>query len=266
MRVSIMGFNQEYAISLRKEVDVRGKMVERKIDCTDLLILRWFVDFYPNMRKIEHEGKQYAWLTRKKLAADLPIVDISEKAFSERLQKLVDFKILTYVLIKEGGTFAAYGFGENYGKLLNTTVSVQTDTGGNSNGQGEGGQTDNKDKPIINKSVKDISKKKASKTSFDAIIAGYTDDEKTVELLKEWLKVRKAKRAAMTDLAIQMNIDKLDKLADQSHMSVVEYLSEVIYRGWAAFFVINNYSKPTKTVGANGIAIEDKPSELDGIL
>ena len=108
--------------------------------------------------------------------------------------------------------------------------------------------------------------KKGSKTSFDAIIAAYTDDEKTIELLQEWLKVRKAKRAAMTDRAIQMNIDKLNKLAAESHMSVVEYLSEVICRGWAAFYVINNYGKQAKTYGANGIAIEDKPSELGGIL
>ena len=57
----------------------------------------------------------------------------------------------------------------------------------------------------------------------------------------EWLKVRKAKRAAMTDRAIQMNIDKLDKLAKESGMSVTEYLKEIICRGWAAFFAINNY-------------------------
>ena len=118
----------------------------------------------------------------------------------------------------------------------------------------------------IKPSTNTSKEKKVSKNSFDAIIAAYSTDEKTVELLQEWLKVRKAKRAAMTDRAIQMNIDKLDKLAADSRMSVVEYLSEVICRGWAAFYVINNYGKPARTYGANGIAIEDKPSELDGIL
>ena len=43
MRYTIEGFSQEYACSLRKEVD--GKTI--KLDCTDLVILRWFVDFYP---------------------------------------------------------------------------------------------------------------------------------------------------------------------------------------------------------------------------
>ena len=66
--------------------------------------------------------------------------------------------------------------------------------------------------------------------------------DEIVDLLNEWLNVRKAKRAAMTEGAIQMNIDKLDNLAAKSSMSVPEYLKEVICRGWAAFFPINNYN------------------------
>lgn len=136
--------------------------------------------------------------------------------------------------------------------------------------EGNGNTSEGKPIPDINTDEKPKSKntdkKKERKSSFDAIITAYTSDEKTVELLQEWLKVRKAKRAAMTDRAIQMNIDKLDRLAAESHMTVIEYLSEIICRGWAAFYVITNYGKPAKTYGANGIAIEDKPSELDGIL
>lgn len=85
-------------------------------------------------------------------------------------------------------------------------------------------------------------KKVSKKNSFDEIILNYSKDEETIDLLKEWLKVRKAKRAAMTDRAIKMNIDKLDILAKQSNMSVNQYLSEVICRGWAAFYAINTYS------------------------
>lgn len=85
-------------------------------------------------------------------------------------------------------------------------------------------------------------KKVSKKNSFDEIILNYSKDEETIDLLKEWLKVRKAKRAAMTDRAIKMNIDKLDSLAKQSNMSVNQYLSEVICRGWAAFYAINTYS------------------------
>lgn len=123
-------------------------------------------------------------------------------------------------------------------------------------------------------------KKKASKQgSFNEIIDSYlSPDGKSVrfedyaerrELLQEWLKVRKAKRAAMTDRAIQMNLEKLDDLAKQSRMSVTEYLREIICRGWAAFYVIKNYDngKPAPAkVGANGIAISSEASELDGVF
>jgi hypothetical protein len=126
----------------------------------------------------------------------------------------------------------------------------------------------------IKKSI--TKEKKVSKAnSFDAIIFEYA---KTLDvsirldvtdLLIEWLKVRKAKRAAMTDRAIQMNIDKLDTLAAQSKMSVVDYLKEIICRGWAAFYVINNYGgndRNNKNVGANGIALSNEKSELDELF
>ena len=96
---------------------------------------------------------------------------------------------------------------------------------------------------ISNTKELNTNKKKVSKkNSFDEIILNYSQDEETIDLLKEWLKVRKAKRAAMTDRAIKMNIDKLNSLAKQSNMSVNQYLSEVICRGWAAFYAINTYS------------------------
>lgn len=128
--------------------------------------------------------------------------------------------------------------------------------------------------------INNISNNKESKqASFNKIIDNYiSPDGKSVrfedyaerrELLQEWLKVRKAKRAAMTDRAIQMNIDKLDDLARQSRMTVTDYLKEIICRGWAAFYVINNYNngKPAPAkVGENGIAISSEKSELDGLF
>lgn len=99
---------------------------------------------------------------------------------------------------------------------------------------------------ISNTKELNTKKKVSKKNSFDEIILNYTQNSETVDLLKEWLKVRKAKRAAMTDRAIQMNINKLDNLAKKSNMSVNQYLEEVICRGWAAFYVINTYGYNNK--------------------
>ena len=92
------------------------------------------------------------------------------------------------------------------------------------------------------KSNTDNKKKESKRDSFDKIITEYAQTvenrEEVTDLLREWLKVRKAKRAAMTDRAIQMNIDKLNSLASASGMTVTEYLKEIICRGWAAFYEI----------------------------
>lgn len=86
--------------------------------------------------------------------------------------------------------------------------------------------------------------KKTRKTkSFDDIIDAYTSDPTTKDLLGAWLQNRKAKHSAMTDRAIQGNIDKLDQCAQASHMSVNDYLNEVICRGWSSFFTIDNYKR-----------------------
>ena len=120
LKYTIEGFNQEYAMTLKKEVEINGKKVLKKIDCTDLVILRWFVDFYPNMKKINVDGREYAWLTHGKLLEDLPIIDISKRSFIERMKKLVEFGILEYKLIKKGGTFSVYTFGENYKYMVSS--------------------------------------------------------------------------------------------------------------------------------------------------
>lgn len=86
-------------------------------------------------------------------------------------------------------------------------------------------------------------KKTRKAKSFDDIIDSYTSDPETKDLLGAWLQNRKAKRSAMTERAIQGNIDKLDQCAQASHMDVNDYLNEVICRGWGSFFVIENYKR-----------------------
>lgn len=280
MKYTIEGFSQEYALTLRKEVEVRGKMITKKIDCTDLVILRWFVDFYPNMKKVTVDGIQYAWLTHRKLLEDLPLIDINKRAFADRMQKLVEFNILTYKLIQEGGTYSLYGFGENYSKLIGydvqTTQGVQIETQGvcRSNDIGGAVQTTHKDKSIKDISIIDNNKER-NKDTFDKLIDEFCTSielskrETVNSLLKEWLKVRKAKRAAMTDKAIELNLKKLVELAKASNLSLEKYLEQVIMRGWQAFFPIKDFNnhKETATYGANGIKIDShRSADLDGIL
>lgn len=171
MRYTIEGFSQEYAMTLKKTVATSKGEKTVKIDCTDLVILRWFTDFYPNMPKTTIDGREYVMVTHSKLLEDLPMIDISKRAFIDRMQKLVDFGILDYQLVKKGGTFSFYTFGENYIHLVDDGrsnaqgVCVQThtgytfkrDTGIRSNVQGVYVQTYNKNSSINNSSINDSS-------------------------------------------------------------------------------------------------------------
>ena len=107
-------------------------------------------------------------------------------------------------------------------------------------------------KELNTKEEKRKKEKRAASSSFGKLLDDYADgDAELRELLGDWLKVRKAKRAALTDKAIQLNLDKLEQCAKDSGLAVYEYLREVIARGWAAFFVINTYSRNNNGGGKN---------------
>ena len=130
MRYTIEGFSQTEAIKFRRiEIvkDSKGNDKEKVVtlDCTDLVILRWFVDFWPNMMKVEIGGRQYAWLSYKAAIEDMPLLGIKKGMFALRLKKLVDFGILSHQTVKSGGTFSYYGFGPQYGRLIDTEHAQQ---------------------------------------------------------------------------------------------------------------------------------------------
>lgn len=242
MKYTIEGFNQAYAMTLKKEIEINGKIVTRKVDCTDLVILRWLVDFYPNMRSMEVDGERYVMVTFGKLQADLPMLDISKRAFSERLQKLADFGVLKYKFIKEGGTFALYALGENYVNLIASPeqgVCGQTHTGMRSNDNGVCGQTHTKDYSIINTSILNKRKEEeahASK-SIDDVIA--EQDIELQEPLQDFVKMRKAIKKPITTKGLELAVKKLRQMA-KSTAEAIEIINQSIMNSWQSFYPLHN--------------------------
>lgn len=104
--------------------------------------------------------------------------------------------------------------------------------------------------PDINTDNKpDIKERKKEEATFDSIIDAYSADEEIRSLLREWLKIRKLKRAPLTDRALSMNLNKLDKTAKESGLTVKAYLEEVICRGWQAFYPIKGYNNSQPVQG-----------------
>ena len=284
MKGTIAGFNQEYALTLKKTVPAKGDTEKTiKIDCTDLVILRWLVDFYPSMKKITVEGKEYAWLTHSKLANDIPLLDITKRACAERLHKFVEFGILDYRLLKEGGTFPLYAFGKNYINLVQNTTQrgdVQTTPGvldeqhpgSGANDTRGAGQTADKDK-----SIKDMS-----------VI-------NNIHIIVEYLNQKAGKRYKATSKETQQHIrarlaegymlDDFRAVIDKrctawlGDPKMEEYLRPSTLFGPKFESYLNapaapqqprpagrGYGAPAANVGPNGIAIDPTKNDLDGLF
>lgn len=223
MKYTIHGFSQEQACKFRKIVTgVKGKEKEIKIDCTDLLILRWLVDFYPKMVKVEIEGAQYAWVNYKELLNDLPLLDIKKQALADRFQKMCDFGILKHKTIKNNGTYSYYGFGTGYYSLIDTeysnTEGVYSDTQGVCSQLQKGVYStteQNNPSTIYNPSTKDNKKERKTKQAgYDSIVNGYTENDELRNALFEFIKMRSRIKKPLTDRALELICKKLDSFGN----------------------------------------------------
>lgn len=90
---------------------------------------------------------------------------------------------------------------------------------------------------------KKISDSKESKT-FDQLIEEYTTNEELRQELKEHLKVRKQKKAALTNRAIELSLSKLDKIAADDYEKI-KIVQNAIMSGWTGFFPLKPDEKKT---------------------
>jgi hypothetical protein len=120
----------------------------------------------------------------------------------------------------------------------------------------------------IDKDSVDKSNNNTQKSKLFALVDSYSDDETITNLLYDWMDIRKAKRSAQTEKAIKQNLDRLADYAKESKMSLSEYLSEVVRRGWAAFYPIKNFEKaePKQETSASYDLNEFEERSLHGEL
>ena len=272
MKYTIEGFSQEIALSFKKEIKVKkdGKeyLQTLKLDVIDLMLLRWFVDFYPKMKKKIVGETQYAWINYQTMVDDLPLLSIEKKQVYRRFKKMCDLEILTHHHEKEGGSFSYYGFGEKYAMLIETPEPSQKDTPRTSESYPLGLQSPTKDSSTNNSSTnyskvsKKVSKKSQEKNeektdnqTFDELIDEYTDNEYLRTELKEHLKTRKAKKGALTNHAIELSFKTLDKLTDNVDEKIL-IVQKSIENGWTSFFPLLRQQKQTDTPNTSSYDIE----------
>lgn len=87
-----------------------------------------------------------------------------------------------------------------------------------------------------------LSKKERATKSFDSLIDDYTENENLRKELKEHLKTRKMKKAALTNRAIELSLKKLDQLAvsDAEKLLIVQ---NAVMNGWTTFYPLKSDEK-----------------------
>ena len=268
MKYTIHGFSQQEAVKFKKIIeDKNGKEKEIKIDCTDLLILRWFVDFYPKMMKVEIDGIQYAWLQYQAILKDLPLLDIKKQALFDRLQKMCEFGILKHKTVKVNGTFSYYGFGDMYGTLIDTECS-QIQEGEYSTNEGVCSQTsrgaystnEQINPSIKNQSAKENQSNKDISAEFETLWKMYPRKLGKPKALKAYEKARKK---GVTFEQVKQGVENYCE-----YIKATKTATEFIKHGstWFGNECWNDeydLSNNAATIGANGIAISNENSDLD---
>lgn len=89
---------------------------------------------------------------------------------------------------------------------------------------------------------------KSKNKTFDEIIDSYTSNEELRTELKEHLRIKKAKKAAMTNRSLEINLSKLDKFS-KSEEEKIEIVQEAIANGWTTFYPLREFNKQNKEPG-----------------
>lgn len=118
MKYTLEGFSQEAALSMQATITEGGRTKIIKLDLIDLTIIRWIVDFYPNMKKIIIEGTEYVWLDYSAFVEDMPLLALSNQSLYKRCMKMVRLGILKHKTVRSKGTFSYYAFGPEYSRLV----------------------------------------------------------------------------------------------------------------------------------------------------
>lgn len=105
-----------------------------------------------------------------------------------------------------------------------------------------------KDIKKVSKACEDEKPAPDKNKSFDSIIDDYTENEDLRSELKEHLKTRKSKKAAMTNRAIELSLEKLDKLSNND-AEKIRIVQNAIMNGWTTFYPLKDEQSSKITTG-----------------
>ena len=129
MKYTVEGFSQP-------------RLVELGLDAVDAVLLRWFVDFYPMMRKVVVEEQEHGWVAFSHAIEDLPVLGITNtEVIGRRFQKLCKASVLHGWIDRKDGSKTYFVFGSAYPPLVAYDPATLKSSAGDSKVSGPATQT-----------------------------------------------------------------------------------------------------------------------------
>lgn len=110
-------------------------------------------------------------------------------------------------------------------------------------------------KQILNTSTKE--KVKKEKGGINVLIESYTDNTDLKECIKDFIKMRTAKKKPVTDRALKMLLDKLDSL-ETSNERKIKVLEQSILNSWQGIFPLKEENQGGNQDGSSSNIQDDK--------
>lgn len=223
--------------------------------------VRYDEDLTPNAKLLYGEitalcnERGYCWASNDYFAE---LYKTSNRTISRWIQQLITNGYITSEMIYREGTkevekrYIYLGGDKNvttYGQKCHEGIDKNVTTPIDKNVQ------DNN--TVINNTVNIYKKEK--ETSLDLIIKEYTTDEKLVETLKDFIKMRKSIKSPLTDRALKGILKKLDEL-ETNNDKKIGILEQSIINSWKSVFPLKEQNKfsTNSSVNKNNNNIQPK--------
>lgn len=95
----------------------------------------------------------------------------------------------------------------------------------------------------VNKPVNKTDKKK----NFDSLIDAYTENDSLKSAIHDFIEFRKQIKAPLTEKALTLSFNKLDKLANTNDELKISIINQSIERGWRGLFEVKETVKPASS-------------------
>jgi len=89
--------------------------------------------------------------------------------------------------------------------------------------------------------------KKTKKKDLDSLIDAYTENDSLKSAIHDFIEFRKQIKAPLTDKALTLSFNKLDKLANTNDELKISIINQSIERGWRGLFEVKETVKPASS-------------------